>query len=211
MEASKTTIEMINKVKEQYKLYSDAIKPYYYSLHSAGIVTIKSNEIFIDLFIEYMKKYSINYNEVSKGRYFVKLEEKDLEVFISQGTMHITNTDYHKTYYLQLSLEITNIYYGYNLMFFDYTDKFGETVERLYINSCNGKYSDVQMMQFIQKMQSNLLRLNQDKHYMETHNSYKDYEYELIDTVYTDDNGKPIQYKDFENIWQVLKDRISEI
>lgn len=44
---------------------------------------------------------------------------------------------------------------------------------------------------------------------METHNSYRDYEYELNDTVNTDDKGKPVEYRNFENIWQVLKEKIT--
>lgn len=203
-----TSRETIDKVKEQYELYVKAIEPYRDKLTENGIVNKKENEILNGLIREYLKEYSIPYTEANNAIYLILQGEK-VELFTAQGTMHVANTDYQRKYFMHLSLEIQNIYNNYFTIFSEVIDdKFPHLISELYDKAITGQLTDIQMMDFINKMQANLLTLNREKHYLMSHNLPRDYKYTLSDTVETDDKGEPIQYLDFGIAWQTVKNRI---
>lgn len=203
-----TSREIIDKVKEQYELYTKAVEPYRDKLKENGIVNQKENEIFKVLLHRYLKEYDIKYTEKDSSIYLI-LQGEGVEVFIAQGTMHISNIERDKKYFMHLSLEIQNIFNNYFSMFLEsIDDKLPHMISELYDRTITGRLTDIQMMEFINKMQTNLLTLNREKHYLMEHSSPEDYEYTLSDTVETDEKGNPIRYSDFGIAWQMTKNRI---
>lgn len=200
---------LLSDVKKQYDLYLKAIEPYRITLKSYGIVNQKENEIFKKLLVEYLDKYNMRYTN-KDPYYYVTLDDMTLEVFITNATMHVATATNHKKYYLDVSLEIQNIYSQYDIVYIESADQFAIKIESMYEKAERGKLSDDEMMQFLDIMQKNLLKLNQEKHYLATHSLPTDYEYTLTDTVYTDDTGEYFKYSNFGIAWQMMKNRIAD-
>lgn len=200
---------LLSDVKKQYDLYLKAIEPYRITLKSYGIVNQKENEIFKKLLVEYLDKYNVQYTN-KDPYYYVVLDDMTLEVFITNATMHVATATNHKKYYFDVSLEIQNIYSQYDIVYIESVDQFAIKIEAMYEKAERGKLSDDEMMQFLDIMQKNLLKLNQEKHYLATHSLPTDYEYTLTDTVYTDDKGEYFKYSDFGIAWQMMKNRIAD-
>lgn len=202
-----TTKETIEKVKQQYELYIKAIEPYKHTIKKNGIVNDKENEILNNLVRDYMNSNNVIFVEKDNKIYFA-LQSVNLEILITQGTLHISTTGYHKKYYLDVSLEIQNIYNSYETVYIESIDKFPRLLDDVYTKCITGQFTDIQMTEFIFWMQNNLLTLNKEKHFLNEHNLPSDYEYTLTDTVYTDSVGDYLKYLDFGIAWQMLKNRI---
>lgn len=202
------TRDLINKVIKQYEIYSEAIKPYEYTLKDTSIIDKKATQIYIEMVKDYFISNSIQFDEIRTGQFFLQYENIPLEIFINCGNCAIMDREYHRTYFSQTNLEITNIFYGYNIIFIESVDPKGKMLEQMYNLARGGHLTDSQMEEFLDIMQKNMQILNKELPYIKTHNSYKDYEFYLVDTVYHDNNGDYIRYKDFDNIWKNVINKI---
>lgn len=204
------TRTLIDKVIKQYNIYTEAIKPYSYTLTDVSIIDKKATQIYIQLVKDYLISNSIHFDEVSSGRLFLNYENTPLEIFINCGNCAIMDREYNRTYFCQTNLEIANIFYGYSIVFINSLDPRGKTLEQMYNLTRGGQLSNVQMEEFLEIMQKNLKTLNKELPYLETHNSYNDYDFELVDTVYRDENDEFIKYEDFDAIWNKVISKIEK-